>query len=106
MRLDGLGGCFDEARAGGHGDDRLLGCFAALACALEARQSVESAEEIASDGGVVAKIHLPPVGWIGHEADRDGVVRVQVLGTILDDLSGACSLSGSGDVEDSGFDAA
>ena len=50
--------------------------FPLQADALKPREGVECAEEIAGDGGVVAKVHLPPLGRHGHEADGDGVVRV------------------------------
>ncbi len=46
-----------------------------LTGALDAREHIERPEEIAGDGAVVAKIHLPTLGRPGHEADSDCVVR-------------------------------
>ena len=79
--------------------------FLALTRALKPREGVERSEEIARDGGVVAKVHLPVLGRHGHEADGDGVVRVQMFGAVLDELARAIALSGGGDVEDAGLDA-
>ena len=66
--------------------------FPALARALQLGEGVERPEEVAGDGGVVAKIHLPVFGRHGHEADTDGVVRVQMFGAVLDDLARASAL--------------
>ena len=85
--------------------DRLLRRFAALARPLKSCEGVERSEEIPGDGGVVAKIHLPALGWIDHEADGDSVVRTQVFLAVLDDVPGDGTLVGGGDVEDAGLDA-
>jgi hypothetical protein len=89
----------------GHCSDRLLGRFAALARALKPCEGVERSEEIPGDGGVVAEICMPALGWIDHEGDGDSVVRVQVFRAVLDDIPRASTLVGGGDVEDAGLDA-
>ena len=89
----------------GRGSDGLLGRFAALTRALKAGEGVERSEEIAGDGGVVAEIHVPALGWIDHEGDGDSVVRIQVFRAVLDDVPRTSTLAGSGDVEDAGLDA-
>jgi hypothetical protein len=83
----------------------LLGRFAALTGSLNSREGVERSEEIPGDGGVVAEIHVPALGWIDHEGDGDSVVRVQVFRTVLDDIPRASTFAGGGDVEDAGLHA-
>jgi hypothetical protein len=85
--------------------DGILARFAALPGALKSCKSVERSEEITGDGGVVAEICMPALGWIDHEGDGDSVVRVQVFRAVLDDIPRASTLVGGGDVEDAGLDA-
>ena len=84
--------------------DGLFRRFAALARALKPSEGVERSEEIPGDGGVVAEIHMPALGWIDHEGDGDSVVRVQVFRAVLDDIPRASTLVGGGDVEYASLD--
>ena len=80
--------------------------LAALAYLLEAREGVEGPEEFAGDGGVVAKVHLPVLGRTGHEADGYGLMRIQIVRAVCDELARVVALVGGSDLEDAGFDAA
>ncbi len=91
--------------AGSCGEWRLTGSFTALALALQAFQSIEGAEEIAGDGGVVAEILLPVVGWVDQKTNGYGVVGIQIFRAVFDVLLRAGSLGGGSDVEHAGFDA-
>src|SRR5204863_143292 len=76
-------------------DQNGLGRFVFLTDFLQACESVERSEEFPGDCGVVAEIHLPSLGGTDHEANGDGVVRVEIFGAaVCDDLPGTCALGG------------
>ena len=78
-------------------------CFA-LAEALKPGERFERFEEVPGDGGVVAKVHLPPLRGHDHEADADGLVRVQLLGAVFHQTPRLSALKVGGEMEHAGLD--
>ena len=94
-----------KGHAAAGGERSLLLGFAVLPGALKFCKRIERAEELAGNGCVVPKEHLPAVGGPGHEGNADGFMRVQMLRAILDDSPCVDALSVGSDGQHAGLDA-